>query len=267
MQITIINDCLDQNAKLRQITRTGSLFENCSVSCFGVRSDLEAAGFLVDAIDAFGGREGIIMVNVAPRNERAKKWKNGTPFGFFWNKKTLIISSVDELTLSLAKKLGVIKNFYILDIAEVLNSINNKELNRNTKRRIINSQFRSFDFLPRAARWIMKKENIPFGEYNLSEIPVSPNAVWFVDNFGNIKTTLLKEEINLDAKNEVAIKINGKIKKFSFYDRLRDFPNKTTGLTVGSSGVEEKRFLEIISRGGNAGKKLNIKSGSLIGIV
>lgn len=259
MQITIINDCLDQNAKLRQITRTGSLFKNCSVNCFGVKSDLEAAGFLVDAVDAFGGREGIIMVNVAPRNWKAEKRKNGSPFGFFWNKKTLVISSIDGLVLSLAQKLGAIKDFYILDIVKVLNLIDDKELNKNTKRRIASSQFRSFDFLPRVAYWITKKKNIPFEKYDLSEIPNSPNTIWFVDNFGNIKTTLLKEDIDLDAKNNAALKITKKPIRLKFYNTLSDLPDKTTGLVIGSSGIGEKRFLEIISRGGNASKKLGIE--------
>ena len=264
MQITIINDCLDQNAKLRQITRTGSLFKNCSVSCFGVRSDLEASGFLVDAIDAFGGREGVIMVNVAPRDRKAKKWKNGTPFGFFWNKKTLVVSSADGFTLSLAKKLGIIKEFRVLDIDEILNLISDKELDKNTKQRIAKSQFRSFDFLPRVANWIVEKRDIPFSKYDLSKISDAPNAIWFVDNFGNIKTTLLKEEINLDAENNAVMKIADKTIKLGFYNMLNNLPDKTTGTTVGSSGIGEKRFLEIIFRSGNAGEKLNIKSGFII---
>ena len=264
MQITIINDCFDQNAKLRQIARTGSLFKNCSVSCFGVKSDLEAAGFLVDAIDAFGGREGVIMANVAPRDKKAKKWKNGTPFGFFWNKKTLIVSSVDGFTLSLAKKLGVIKDFYILDIEEALNSISDKELDKNIKRRIANSQFRSFDFLPRAASWIVEKRDIPFNKYDLSKVSNAPDAIWFVDNFGNTKTTLLKEEINLDTENNAVMKIAGKQIKLSFCDMLNNLPDKAIGITVGSSGIGEKRFLEIISRSGNASRELNIKSGFVI---
>ncbi|MEA1936939.1 MAG: hypothetical protein U9N04_02395 [Patescibacteria group bacterium] len=259
MQITIINDCFDQNAKLRQVTRTGSLFKNCSVNCFGVKSDLEAGGFLVDAIDAFDGRAGVIIVNVAPRNKKAEKWKNGTPFGFFRNKKTLVISSVDGLVLSLAKKLGVVKNFYLLDISEVLALINEKELNQSVKQRVINSQFRSFDFLPRVANWIIKKKNIPFEKYDLSEISASPNAVWFVDNFGNIKTTLLKKEITLDAKSKTTLKIAGKSIRLNFYPMLGNIPNKKAGLIVGSSGIGESRFLEIISRGGNASRELGIK--------
>jgi len=264
MQITIINDCFDQNAKLRQIARTGSLFKNCSVSCFGVKSDLEAAGFLVDAIDAFGGREGVIMTNVAPRDKKAKKWKNGTPFGFFWNKKTLVVSSMDGFTLSLAKKLGIIEDFHILDIDEVLDSISDEELDKNTKQRITNSQFRSFDFLPRVASWIVEKRNIPFNKYDLSKVSNAPDAIWFVDNFGNTKTTLLKEEINLDAENNTVIKIAGKPIKLSFYNMLSNLPDKAMGITVGSSGIGKKRFLEIIFRSGNASKELNIKSGLII---
>jgi len=234
------------------------------VNCFGVKSDLEAAGFLVDAIDAFGGREGVVMVNVAPRDKMAKKWKNGTPFGFFWNKKTLIVSSVDGLTLSLAKKLGVIKDFHILDIDEVLDSISDKELDKSAKQRITNSQFRSFDFLLRVASWIVEKRNIPFNKYDLSKIPDSPRAFWFVDNFGNTKTTLLKEEINLDVENNMVIKIAGKPIKLGFYGMLNNLPDKTIGITVGSSGIGEKRFLEVIFRSGNASKELNIKSGLII---
>ncbi len=118
MQITIINDCCDENAKLRQISRAGSLIKNSSVNprtkglkgwlvkkilgfsensdfsnfannfgggvnCFGAKSEIEAAGFLVDAIDAMEGREGIVLVNVAPRGGKSKKWENGAPFGYF----------------------------------------------------------------------------------------------------------------------------------------------------------------------------------------
>ena len=138
-----------------------------------------------------------------------------------------------------------------------MDSISDKELDKNTKQRITNSQFRSFDFLPRVASWIVEKRNIPFNKYDLSKIPNSPSAFWLVDNFGNTKTTLLKEEINLDAENNAVIKIAGKPIKFSFYNMLNNLPDKAIGITFGSSGIGEKRFLEIIFRSGNAGKELN----------
>ncbi len=265
MQITIINNCCDENAKLRQISRASSLIKGSSVNCFGVKSELEAAGFLVDALDAMEGREGTILANVAPRGGKNKKWENGAPFGFFWHKKTLIAVSLSGFVLSLAKKLGAIEEFYVVDIGEVLNSIGDNLLDKSTKSRIVKSQFRSFDFLPRLAAWILEKKKIPAEKYDLKEIADMPHCVWFIDNFGNIKSNLLKKDCDIAGKT-VDLKIGNKIHKFNFYERLKDLPDKETGLTVGSSGIGNKRFLEIMTQRGNAAKKLGIKLGSQIKI-
>ncbi len=294
MQITIINDCCDENAKLRQISRAGSLIKSSSViprakglrewlagkifgfsgnldffsfendlnggvNCFGVRGELEAAGFLVDTLDALEGREGIVLVNVAPRGGKSKKWENGTPFGYFRYGKTLVFSSVDGLVLSLAKKLNMIGEFYLVDIASVLNSIDDSVLDQETKDRIIKSQFRSFDFLPRFAAWVFENKKIPVEKYDLGEIAVMDHYIWFIDNFGNIKTTILKEEISSGKSRKVKLKIGNKTQALNFYDRLKDIPDGSVGLVVGSSGIGNDRFMEIIFRGGNAAKALGIK--------
>jgi hypothetical protein len=266
MQISIINDCFDENARLRQISRAGALFARAGVNCFAVDSELEAAGFLVDALDAFEGREGIILANVAPRHGSAKKWKNGTPFGYFWVGKTLIVSSVDGLVLSLCKKLDLINEFYLLDIENVMSFISNEEMVPEIKDRIIKTQFRSFNFLPRAADWIWRKYDLPKEQYDLSEIKDAPEAVWFVDNFGNVKTTLLGRDFNFKNGDKVEILIKGKKCKLEFYERLKDLPDKKIGIVEGSSGIGDKRFLEIIWQGGNAAKKLGLKAGDCIEI-
>jgi len=116
MNITIINDCRDANAAGRQITRTTSLLGD-SASFIGVSGDLEAAGNIIDALDALEERPGIILANVAPRNGKAKKWANGTPFSYFRYKKVLILASVDGLTLSLVKKFKLTQSVTILDIS------------------------------------------------------------------------------------------------------------------------------------------------------
>ncbi|MBI1839007.1 MAG: hypothetical protein HYR95_01760, partial [Candidatus Colwellbacteria bacterium] len=103
MNITIINDCRDANAAGRQAARAATLLGG-TVAFIGVTNDLEASGNLIDALDAIEGKGGIVLVNVAPRNGTAKKWENGTPFGYFWYKETLVLASVDGLTLSLVKK-------------------------------------------------------------------------------------------------------------------------------------------------------------------
>src|SRR5688572_12965729 len=98
MFVTIINDCKDENAFGRQATKAAALF-GCSIVTVGVDSDIEAAGNLIDCLDAGEGKEGVILVNVAPRHGDAKKWPNGTPFGYFLYKETLVVTSIDGLTL------------------------------------------------------------------------------------------------------------------------------------------------------------------------
>ena len=270
MQITIINDCCDQNAKLRQISRAGSLFKNVSANCFGVKSEIEAAGFLVDAVDTFEGREGVILANVAPRKSEKnsdkifekRKRKNGTPFGYFWHRKTLIISSVGELALSLIKKMKITEEIFILNIPKVLEEVKSN-LSAAQKRRIINSQFRSFDFLPRAAKWLLEKQDLPKEKFSLSKIKDSYPTIWFIDNFGNIKTTLLKSELNYIDKYNVKIELNYNKKTtkeiLPVYNCLKDLPEEKIGLITGSSGFGNKRFMEIILNGGSAARRLNIK--------
>lgn len=266
MQISIINDCFDEDAKIRQVSRVGALFQSASVNCFAVNCELEAAGLMVDALDAFERRPGIILANVAPRNGEARKWKNGTPFGYFRFGETIVVSSVDGLTLSLCKRLDLINEFRLFDIAEVMDSISDEELDDETKKRIINTQFRSFNFLPRAAQWIWKGSNIPSKEYNLSDIEDTPDAVWFIDNFGNVKTTLISRNFSFKDGEEVEVFIKGKEQKLEFYKKLKDLPDKKIGLVEGSSGIGDKRFLEIILQGGNAAEKIGLQSGDLIKI-
>lgn len=264
MQISIINDCFDENARLRQISRAGSLFPNAGVNCFAVKSELEAAGFLVDALDAFENREGIILANVAPRNGEAKKWKNGTPFGFFRSGKTVVVSSIDGQILSLCKKLDLISEFFALDIEEVMKFISDAELDAENKRRIINTQFRSFNFLPRVADWVWRNYDLPREKLDLSEIEDAPEGVWFIDNFGNVKTTTLGEDIDFRNGEEIQVTVKGDTQSFSFYERLKDLPDKEIGIVEGSSGFGDKRFLEIIRQGGNAAEDLGLKVGDSV---
>jgi len=249
MNITIINDCKDENAKGRQLARIGSIFKS-SANFIGVSNELEAAGNLIDILDANGDESGIILVNVAPRNGKAKKHKNGTPFGYFWYKKTLVVSSIDGFALSLVKKLKLTKFINVLDIPEALDTlIKNKFLIPNLKNYITDTQFRSYDFLPRVAFYVFTKKSIVSNKIEIEIIPDAPMAIWWVDNFGNCKTTVLSGELPK------------KIKKLKYYSRLKDVPNKKPALITGSSGLEDKRFLEIVVQGGSAAKYFGLVSG------
>ncbi|MCR4312136.1 MAG: hypothetical protein NUV56_02515, partial [Candidatus Uhrbacteria bacterium] len=60
MFLSVITDCQDGNARVRQETRYSVLFPGVPTNFMGVSSDLEAAGNLIDVLDAAGDNEGII---------------------------------------------------------------------------------------------------------------------------------------------------------------------------------------------------------------
>ena len=254
MNVTIINDCKDENAKGRQLARVGSLFGRLA-NFVGVSNELEAAGNLIDVLDAHAQNSGIILVNVAPRNGKAKKYKNGTPFGYFWYQKTLVVASVNGLTLSLVKKLKLVEYIYVLNISKALDIlIKNKFLPVDLKSQITDSQFRSYDFLPRIAQYLFKHKNIKSKKVDIKTIADAPAAVWWVDNFGNCKTTLFDWEIS-------------PFKGLEYYPKLKDVPNEKVALITGSSGLGGQRFLEIVIQGGSASKHFDVASGDALDII
>ena len=257
MFATIINDCRDQNAFGRQATRLAAFLE-CSVATVGVEDDLEAAGTLVDILDAAGKLPGAVLVNVAPRNGSGKKWPNGTPFGYFYYGETLVVSSVSGHTLSLVKKLDIAPKLHILDISTVSKEmLNQGALSPERARQLDITQFRSFEFLPYVAKWILKEgRSLPSEEHEI-DAPVDDALVWYIDVFGNVKTILLVEEVSFEP--------GGKLKtafgELPCYARLKDVPDGEAAMIIGSSGIKEKRFLEIVVQGKSAAEKFGIHNG------
>lgn len=246
----------------RQATRASSLF-NSDVSTVGIESfkDLEGAGNIIDVMDAAYGAPGIIMCNIAPRHGRGKKWPNGTPFGFFRYKETLIVSTVDGHPMSLAKKFGLIDTAYVTDLPTVIDHMISKGKFREEYREmVVKSQFRSFDYMPRLAKWLWDGEDVPADVFPMDQIPDAPHAVWWVDNFGNCKTTMLPEEVGFEHGKKVQTKIG----ELTCYARLKDVPNDEEALIVGSSGFGQKRFLEVVIQGKSAADKFGLSSGSVL---
>lgn len=262
MFVTIINDCHDSNTFGRQETRASLLF-NTHITPVGVdfNNTLQAAGNLIDILDASEGQKGVILVNVAPRHGSGKKWENGTPFGYFHYKDTLVVASISGYTLSFIKKLGLVPHINVMDIPTVINHIVDQNiLDRSVGDHIIKTQFRSYDFVPRVAKWLDDGIAIPSEQMPVEEIDDVPQAVWWVDNFGNCKTTLFADEV----EHEPGRVIKTKFGEFACYSRLKDVPNDVAGFIVGSSGVGEKRFLEIVIQGKSAAEKYNIKPGDTL---
>ena len=256
MFTTIINDCKDDNAKSRQESRIGSLIST-AISFIGVDSDIEAGMQLIDILDATYGREGLILVNVAPRGNESKKWENGTPFAYFWFKETLVISSVDGFTLSAVKALNLIEKVQLLDIHQAVEAMFTAGfISQEEARRIPFSQFRSFDFTPRVGAFLINKNQVPSTDYFLKEVSDLPAAIWHIDNFGNAKTTLISNN-NLQEHTKTQTHFG----ELPFFKHLRDIPDNTTALVQGSSGLKNTRFLEIITQRKNFAKSANAKIG------
>ncbi len=262
MNITIINDCRDDNAAGRQKIRVRSLF-NQPATFIGVKSDLEAAGNLVDALDAQGEKEGVILVNVAPRDGDAKKWENGTPFAYFWYKKVLVVASIDGLTLSLVKKLGLTKTVRIMDIPRCLEIMIEKGyLSDTLKEQIAITQFRSYNFVPRIGYYLSKEKEIEGEDWEISQVPDAPQAIWWVDSFGNCKTTVFSDEFILEKGKEVETNLG----KFTLHTSLKDVADKHPALIEGSSGLGHRKFMELVLQGGHAAGAYKLRTGDKITI-
>ena len=255
MFISLITDCQDGNARVRQQTRYSVLFPGVPSNFVGVTSDIEAAGNLIDILDAAGDEEGIIAVNVAPRHGRAQKWVNGTPFGYLWINKILIVCTIDGEVLSLLKKMKLADQVNVTDIRIVL-TFGGYET--SLVEHAATSQFRSFDYLPRLARIVWEKKDIPSEKLAFADIPDVALDVWCIDSFGNCKTTLLPEDLGFVEGEEREIVFTDLAIKATCYKQLRSVPNYQTGLIIGSSGYKEKRFLELVVQGTSAAKHYSI---------
>lgn len=261
MYITIINDCASPNDLGRQSTRFSSLFasDNPALTFVGVTPSLgnkdatiEAAGELIDILDASEGSKGVISVNVAPRGDK-KEWKNGTPFCYFFYKDSLVVSTFEGYTLSLLKKLNITDSVYLTDLDEVVKKLGPTYFKDNEKvERILSTQFRSFDYSPFLAKWVWDDYDVPSEKVDIQGVAEIPKVIWYIDGFGNCKTTLLKEDLKIN---------NGKVStifgELNFYDRLKDLPMGEAGIFVGSSGIGNDRFIEIGIQRGNASKEFN----------
>ncbi|MEX0672681.1 MAG: SAM hydroxide adenosyltransferase [Candidatus Paceibacterota bacterium] len=268
MFITAITDCQDDNAINRMMTRALSLLDTGTFS--GVtrltsglnrRAELEAAGNLVDILDASEGRPGIVMGNVAPRNGDAHdRWDNGTPFGYFRYRETLVVTTIDGAMLSLVKKLGIVDTINSIDMEKVVTD----ELDHTTisyaPGKILGSQFRSFDFLPRVAVHLYQHGDVTSIPKSLEGVPDVNNVIWWIDSFGNCKTTLTPEDIQHRPDEPIETEFGPIGYRYS----LKSVPDGETALIVGSSGFKETRFLEIATQGGNAAKEISANVGDSV---
>lgn len=284
-----VNDCADDDARTRLIGRSSEILGRYG-GFIGVEDDLAGGAGIITSLDAFDGasdpkrrkHKNVILANVAPREgEAAKKHENGSPFCYFWRGNTLVVTTVDGLALSLVKKFNLTDSVQVLDTNATLEILRKKEMISDAEeKRIKETQFRSFEFSPRVASYLLRYGDIESAERkDIKEIPDAPQAVWQVDRFakyGNSKTTLLPEDVfspemveklksgnGNDSRDPVG-KLKTKFGSLPVYRRLKDVPTGEIAVIVGSSGLGDKRLLEIVVQGGSAGKQLGISPGDTI---
>jgi hypothetical protein len=245
MFATIINDCRDENARGRQESRLASLLP-VSPTFIGVDSDLEAGVQLIDVLDATEGREGLVLVNVAPRGGHTSRWENGTPFAFLYYHRTLVITSVDGYALSAVQALGLSEEVSLLDTHTAAKAMLEAGfIDTIAATQLPTTQFRSFDFTPRVGAFLLSGGAVPTTPHPLTEIPALPHAIWHIDNFGNCKTTLTKDDLG----GETAL--STRFGTLPFVPHLRDVLDNTPAIVSGSSGLRDHRFLELVVQRGS----------------
>lgn len=258
LPITIISDCCDDNARMRLTTRAAALIPDAgNVAFCGAASDLEAAGHLVDALDALTGAPGLIMLNVAPRNGCAKQWRNGSPLGHFLRGRTHVFTTIGGLELSLLAKLegGAPVTLALFDVATASAQLGFRPEDVS---RVARTQFRSFEFLPRVAAAVLRGQLVTTVTHTYET--KAPKAVWYVDAFGNVKLTLMAPEVDFEPGRSVSMRVSGGVLNVVCFDGLAAIPDGILGLTIGSSGLGTRRFLELQIQGGSAAQQLGLSA-------
>jgi len=245
MSNIVITDCNDDNALMRVSGRLSSITGQATShmrlpGTYDERAEIAAAGNLIDAIDTLDGGPGVILINVAPR--RDDEYENGAPFCYFWVGNTIVVSTLTGYTLSLVREFDIVRSMGRLHTNEVAGELVTREfITKDLASNMSSTQFRSFMFAPYVAAALYENVPFPYEEIGLDDVADPPAAVWWIDNFG---------------KSTVGV--------LPFYERLRDVPEGETALVIGSSGLGNTRFVEIVAKGGHAAEQHNFSIGDTI---
>ncbi|MEO0835972.1 MAG: hypothetical protein AAFY16_08295 [Cyanobacteria bacterium J06642_3] len=151
---------------------------------------------------------------------------------------------------------GVLAGYTLSFIKDEALEINTIEVSRG------GSQFRSRDVFPPAAAAIANGDYSLLGAKILpTQIPDLPDGrVAWTDGYGNIKTTIAADSVNLPLSSKVTVRVGDMVSDAVYSDGSFRVPEGTLAFAPGSSGWQKKSgqkvtWMELFLRGGNAWKR------------
>ncbi|WP_088894426.1 SAM hydrolase/SAM-dependent halogenase family protein [Leptolyngbya ohadii] len=202
-----------------------------------------ATGFWIAQLGLNPGSENrLIYHNCAPRKDDPEARRDNEGEGLTY---ALLPNGVKVVGVNAGFTLSFIKSQ-----AKALHSVN---VSRG------GSQFRSRDVFPPAAAGIAQNDLSVLGDaLKPDQIPnVPPDRIAWVDGYGNIKTTIAAEAIDLPTETKIAIRIGDVVSDAIYSDGSFRVPEGTLAFAPGSSGWtttdgKTLRWMELFLRGGSA---------------
>ncbi|WP_009632370.1 SAM hydrolase/SAM-dependent halogenase family protein [Synechocystis sp. PCC 7509] len=244
MFINLIADYGNGDPAFAEVVQQLSIgLSNTQIHCLSVPPfSTLATGFWIAQLGLNPGAENrLIYHNCAPRQDDSEPRIDNEGEGLTY---ALLPGGV--------KVVGVIAGYtlsFIKDYAEVIHTI---KVSRG------GSQFRSRDVFPTAAIAIAKGDFSLLGDkLNPNQIPDAPSdRIAWIDGYGNIKTTISSDSLNLLPNSKVVIRVGDVVSDAVYSDGSFKVPEGTLAFSPGSSGWEKKgqplRWMELFLRGGNA---------------
>lgn len=202
-----------------------------------------ATGFWIAQLGFNAGpAERLIYHNCAPRQDDPEARRDNEGEGLTY---ALLPNGVKVVGVNAGYSLSFIKT-----VAKQLHTIN---VSRG------GSQFRSRDVFPPAAAAIAREDfsllGVPLDPGQIPDVPL--DRVAWVDGYGNIKTTIPAESIDLNPQTKIVVRIGDVVSDAIYSDGSFRVPEGTLAFAPGSSGWALPdgtvlRWMELFLRGGNA---------------
>jgi S-adenosylmethionine hydrolase len=218
------------------------------IHCFSVPPfNTLATGFWIAQLGLNPGpTERLVYHNCAPRQDNPEARLNNEGEGLTY---ALLPNGV--------KVVGVWAGYSLSFIKNIAESIYTVKVSRG------GSQFRSRDVFPQAAAALYQGDRSLLGDrLSPQQIPDFPSdRVAWVDGYGNLKTTIPADSVNLKPETKVIVQVGDVVSDAVYSDGSFRVPEGTLAFAPGSSGwtwqdgKTSVRWMELFLRGGSAWRR------------